>query len=504
MQKSLAISAWTLTLALIAGCAGRAHDSGSGGGSGDGAVANEALAEHLAALGGAEEVVSLGPRVIHGTIEAGGRRGSFRTHVVPDGRYRSTAIFGDRIERVGFDGERAWVVDEKGEPRMLSGRAADAVILRAALESMRYLDTGWGVLRAGSAPAETLAELPHDVIVLVAPAGGEMRLLLDRAEGLIRRSVLECAAGRIVTDHEDYRSFGRLPLAHRFERVATDPRSPAPRRMVEQIDPILDLVDTLFEIPPQPLVRDHRLAGGDRALGIAIEVREGSVLVPVSIDGGPPLTFALDTSGKASCLDTESAHRSGLAAEGETLVTRQSLRVGGLEIRSPSFVVRDIGGAAEAPEQPIDGLLGSDFFHRLVVELDFTESRMHLFDPATYRHTGAGGELRLAFVGGAPRVVGLANRRLPGRFLIDLGRAESTIHEGELLRALLEHDSHAPPEAIRLELFTLAGRIVPDLALLTREGKGLDASGSLGLSVWRSFDLVIDHSGGRAWVELAD
>ncbi|MAE70803.1 MAG: hypothetical protein CME06_10075 [Gemmatimonadetes bacterium] len=440
--------------------------------------------------------------MVHGTIEAEGGPGSFRDQVVPDGRYRSTTIIGDRIERVGFDGERAWTVDESGEPRTLSGREADAVVLRAALESMRYLDAGWGIVRARSAPPETLLGLPYDVLVLIAPGGGEMRLLLDRAEGLIRRTVFDGTEGRTVTDHEDYRTLGRLPLAHLFETTSTDPRSPTRRKRVERIDPILDLKDDLFRIPTASLARDHRLDGGDRSLDIAITVLEKSVLVPVSIDGAQPVSFALDTGAGASRIDAEAAARAGLVAEGENRATPLSLRIGGLELRNLPLEVRPLSELSEAAGQPIAGLLGHNFLSRLVVELDLRGAKMHFFDPATYMYPGAGGELRLAFVKGAPRVVALANRRFPGRFLIDLGRAESTIYEGELLRALMEDDTETPPERIRPKLFTIAGRAVPDLELLFSPEKELDAAGRIGLSVWRHFDLVIDYSVERIWVDF--
>jgi len=461
----------------------------------------ELMNRHVRALGGAEATMALGGRLIHGTIREGKRVGSFRVAVMVDGRYRSTTIFGDDYELVGFDGARPWAIDAAGRPLPLEGAAADRVLLRAARASLRYTDPQWRPLQIHAAEPESLDGLPHDVVVVRAPAGTEMRLILDRAEGLVRASTI---AGFPPRRHEDYRIFAHVALAHRHDLVAAG-GAQARTLVVDEIEPLPEADPALFAFPSRPLNRPYRLEGGDRSGPIAIAVREERVLVPVSIEGGPPLPFALDLGSAESCIDGATADRLGIMAAGtgtRCALRPDSLGIGGATLLGPVLALHDLARASAPDRSPLAGLLGRDLLARLVVELDLVRGRMQLRDPATYRYPGPGAELALALPEAGARIVALVEGRHPGRLLVDLGRAESFFWGDELLRRL---GGSAADRSLLLEKLSLNGRVLRGVrATLDPTLAEPGAEGSLGLDVWRRCRLTIDLGATRAWVETVE
>ena len=68
------------------------------------------------------------------------------------------------------------------------------------------------------------------------------------------------------------------------------------------------------------------------------------------------------------------------------------------------FGAADLIGANLQLKHPVSGILGSEFFARYVVRIDFANHTVTLYDPARYRYTGAGDTVPLLFVKKVPRV----------------------------------------------------------------------------------------------------
>jgi hypothetical protein len=174
---------------------------------------------------------------------------------------------------------------------------------------------------------------------------------------------------------------------------------------------------------------------------IVYEPFAGLILVPVTINGSPPMDFVLDSGANqssitdphlAAALDLE-VREAGLArgmGSGATqvlIVDDASIRSDGVELMHVPLVVHDIGvRLSTLARRDIHGFLGADLFERWVVEIDPSTRRLLLYDPETFVDTGSGDVLPLEVVDGRPVieaevVTEAAKKPLPVRLVVDTG-----------------------------------------------------------------------------------
>jgi len=124
----------------------------------------------------------------------------------------------------------------------------------------------------------------------------------------------------------------------------------------------------------------------------------GHVLVPVSIDGGKPLVFVLDTGAGKTVVTPSLADRLGLPmapAESETtlgthgqtensVVELHELAVGDARVADVRAVALDLDHITRG-EWHVDGVLGMDFLQKFDVRLDFGASSLSFYPTASER-----------------------------------------------------------------------------------------------------------------------
>lgn len=144
------------------------------------------------------------------------------------------------------------------------------------------------------------------------------------------------------------------------------------------------------------------------------------ILVPVTINGSPPMDFVLDSGATQSSITDPylaaavglKVREAGLLARGlgtgatRVLITEDAcLRADGEEILCTPLVVHDIGvRLSSTAGREIHGFLGADFFERWVVEIDPSTRRLLLHEPETYSDPGWGEVLPLDIGDGRPIV----------------------------------------------------------------------------------------------------
>ncbi|MEM7245954.1 MAG: aspartyl protease family protein [Acidobacteriota bacterium] len=129
------------------------------------------------------------------------------------------------------------------------------------------------------------------------------------------------------------------------------------------------------------------------AVHLPFDLDEGHVLVETWLDGEGPFRFQLDTgAGVEACLDTELAERLGLQSVGtawhddgsgrdpvrRSLVALQELRVGGLRAENVTALVADLHWLGRPGAEPVDGVLGFDLFHDVLLTIDYPARRIEL------------------------------------------------------------------------------------------------------------------------------
>jgi hypothetical protein len=158
------------------------------------------------------------------------------------------------------------------------------------------------------------------------------------------------------------------------------------------------LVESLVRF--QPLLRIliaiclfTAFAGRGEAAGeIPFQFQDGYLWVDVQAAGGQqPLHFLLDSGAASSVLSTDAARRLGIkrgfpvAVQGvgsqatAYRVNRFRAQAGGIPLPT-SLLTLDLRAVSATCHQPIDGLLGADFFRARIVQIDFRAGKIRLLE----------------------------------------------------------------------------------------------------------------------------
>ena len=218
----------------------------------------------------------------------------------------------------------------------------------------------------------------------------------------------------------------------------------------------------LLAICPSVLGSDIRFSSGRSALAIPFELDDNLIYVPVSINGSKPLSFILDTGayniihlqraqelgvklkhfGKTEGIGDEQpdvflgAEKVSFSLPGVTLSKQRLLAVTLAKVEDcvDKFIVDEYGRDISSSEpqvkgarRKVDGILGAEFFHKFVVEIDYASRLINVYEPAGYRYNGKGEKLPLEvesqhiFV--QAHLVSQGRQAVPVKLLVDTGGA---------------------------------------------------------------------------------
>jgi aspartyl protease len=125
---------------------------------------------------------------------------------------------------------------------------------------------------------------------------------------------------------------------------------------------------------------------------IPFQYRDGLIWLKVRITGkSEPLNFLLDSGAGVSVVDLKTAHTLRLKLGARQTVQGVNgkgigYRVNELQAASSgidlprSVLAIDLGTLSECCHQPIDGILGADFFRGRIVQIDFAAGRVRLLE----------------------------------------------------------------------------------------------------------------------------
>jgi len=120
------------------------------------------------------------------------------------------------------------------------------------------------------------------------------------------------------------------------------------------------------------------------AINLTVGVHNGSVLIPVVLNGRP-LSFLLDTGSNRSTIDASVVDRlklersTGTEAlgnyEAQSLhtVRAKNTKVGGFEFSDQIFVVANLDAVSRAVGATVDGVLGNDILRNLTFRLSYSK-----------------------------------------------------------------------------------------------------------------------------------
>jgi len=273
--------------------------------------------------------------------------------------------------------------------------------------------------------------------------------------------------------------------------------------------------------------------GSPRAFTLPFTLVDNRVFVDVTLNGRGPFHFILDTGATADVSDSV-AHHLGLyvrdAGEGQGVgaATQHfgrtkvaSLRLGGLQLSDVQVSVLSLGDTPQVfGRQPVDGILGSVVFERMVVKHDYVHRTLTFTPPDEYRYTGSGTVLAIE----RPRQIPMVQATLdsiPGAFGIDTGARSALLLYGpycEQNRLAAKYGAHlegvtgwgigGPVRSLlaRAHELDLGGVSVRDpIVRLSTQKSGLTTStamaGLIGPDVLSQFDVTFDYARSRVILE---
>ncbi|HLL77616.1 MAG TPA: retropepsin-like aspartic protease [Pyrinomonadaceae bacterium] len=267
---------------------------------------------------------------------------------------------------------------------------------------------------------------------------------------------------------------------------------------------------------------------------IPLEIDNNIILMRVGVNDSQPLRFIFDTGASHTVISSRRAAELGLKTRGGA---RGSGTGGAIETSLIEGVSLSVQGARVSdqliasmpfpviPGFEFDGTIGYDFINQFVVEIDYQNKLMNLYDPRAYAYDGRGEVIRLLLAGRRTPLVRtqiILEGRAPleARLEVDTG-ADGTflvnspfVRKHGLLAAMRETREGGASgaggeqrlrvgrvKAVRL------GRLVinnPPLSLsLDAEGAGasVENDGLVGGEVFRRFKVILDYSRGSMILE---
>lgn len=290
----------------------------------------------------------------------------------------------------------------------------------------------------------------------------------------------------------------------------------------------------LSQSAPQQATAQTRAAEAQKALRIPIELNGNHIFIQGRVNNSEPLWFTLDTGASISVINTRRARELGLQPEGNFQATGaggtvESSRLRGITFSLPGTELKNLAVMAipldsieNSAGRSMDVILGAELFRRYVVEIDYTNNFIMLYEPEAYTYNGTGEILPLKFSSNHPYVQGKivvpGLEPIEGDFVIDAGsnfgltlipsfiekhrmmsRVPKTIETrargvgGEFLISI------GRIKGLGLGRFTLQDTITafPQRGFFGREG----AAGNIGGLILRRFKVIFDYSRKRMILE---
>ncbi len=362
------------------------------------------------------------------------------------------------------------------------------------------------------------------------PGGNPADLWIDAGTGLpvqVRQRD-ESGLGLEVVRMSDYREVDGIQvpfLVESFHDQLPENRSIYRVREVVWNAP----VDEALFAPPIDQ-SDATFPPGVTALTLPMTVEAGHLFVPGHLVGdgrGADGLLMLDTAATVSMLDRGIVERLGLETEGAlsglavggtmdvALVRLPFLEVGGVYLEHQLLGVTELtAGIREQLGVEVVGILGYDFFSRMVVTLDYSGACM-LHHGNTWRVPEGGVTLPLRFQDQQPTVRGSLDAIQEGEWRLDTGADALTVH-ARAAREWKLLDRHGPGRPIgalgmggetssrllladrfRLGPYSLEqpSVMMPENPTGTLAAEG--TVGNLGNSVLERFTVTVDFSGRR-------
>jgi len=398
--------------------------------------AAKVVARHLEAIGGRAAFDAV--ETMHGTgkVEAFGFTGTIEMWSARPDRRASRMTLGPLTLQQGDDGETSWRTDPGGKVMVLDGKDLQHSISGTWFDANRWLeaDQGGGKVRI----ADGAPDGAYDVLLVESPLGDTRRVWVNRDTGLIDKVVAKDDQRTVTNVLSDYRAFGGL-------KMPTVTKTSVEGMTANDITVTFDAFEVNGDVSQAPFGVPGGHADAVQYLKIpkraqlAFEYSGKHLWLRASVNGHPPADFIFDTGASITVIDSAYAASIGLEALGSlqgqgagatgsaSLGSLETLRVegedgDGVQIADVPIAVLSVNGILEPFFwRPCAGILGFNFIHQFVVEIDYDAETLVLHDPKAFEYTGKGQAIPMAIAGTTPTVDMSVDGKWKGAFRVDVG-----------------------------------------------------------------------------------
>jgi len=388
------------------------------------------MERHAKAMGGMDALNSIETARTVSTASMAGMTGqSIAWYQAPD-KYRDEIVLPvATISRIA-NGDEYWTIDMGGQLRRMTGEEVREIKTALFITSGDYLDRkNWGesVQYIGE---ETVDSVTYYKVLIQPQDGLESTVFLDPETYLIAFSDVVVQMFSIRTYQTDYREIDGIMVPFKFKQDAGIPQLNADMTVVEH-EFNIDLADTLFE--PQFKENERAYITDGTSVTVEFDLRVSHIYVPVMVNGQGPFRFVLDSGAGLSLIEKSVADRLNLHSTGElpavgtggvdigTFVTADSVNLGGAILKDVVAGQLDFSGLNQFAQEPIEGILGYDFFSSFIVELDYFDSTITVYDNSASETLMADDTVSIEIETNHPMISALINDSIEGRFRIDTG-----------------------------------------------------------------------------------
>jgi hypothetical protein len=196
---------------------------------------------------------------------------------------------------------------------------------------------------------------------------------------------------------------------------------------------------------------------------LTFDFRTSQPIIPIRVNGGPPVPFLFDTGASVNVIDERVAREANLRLRGESVIR------GGGQAGVPARFADDVifeattvaWSAQHATVVPIGypdrkhfaGFIGAPVLARYVVQFDFGRRLLRLFEPGTYTPPARAMRMRFELQDHLPvvrAVVDAGSGPLEARLMLDTGAGDAFVDLNRPFveaHRLLEAVPDAVPEA---------------------------------------------------------
>lgn len=374
----------------------------------------------------------------------------------------------------------------------------------------------------------------QNYVLKITPRGGRpSTFYVDKKTFLPIRQEGELTHTKLTVEINGWREVSGIKIPAQLRMTTSDGYEAT--ETIKEARVNLRLQPQFFGRPPEG-PKDYRFNSGHSALRIPIEIGSGHIFLRVQINNSQPLWFALDTAASRSLLDLTRARQLGLKLLGEPTIIgaggsvtgsyarHLSVKLRGTEFRDQTFLTLPLEALSAGEGRAIDGILGYDFFHRFVVEIDYSSKVINLFEPQTYHYRGKGEVIPFTLHSDQPyvraKLILAEQNQIESEFVIDTGSSNSLMLAKDFVEknnvlSFVKNRLESQARGVGGEIALIVGRVKrielgrftirePITLFPNGEITAPGKAGNIGGKILRRFRVIFDYSRLRMILEPSD